>query len=528
MRNAAAWRASGALLVLAALAAHAFQPDKPPAATATPDRVKAALPELEKLARGALKKTGIPGLAIVVVHQDRVVYLKGFGTRQAGKDEPVSEDTVFQLASVSKPLTTTVLAALVGEGVIGWDDRVSDLDPDFRLSEAWVTRELTLRDLLCHRSGLPDHAGDLLEDLGYTGAEVRHRLRLARLSSFRTRFLYTNMGFTEAAVAAARRAGKSWEDLAAAKLFKPLGMKSASYRYKDFVAARDRALLHVPDEGKLAMKNKGKWVARYTRDADAQAPAGGASASVRDLAQWLRLLLAGGKFDGEQKIPGAVLAETHRPHVTTGFDPATGRAGFYGLGWNVSYDERGRVTWTHSGGFGLGARTEVALLPAERLGIAVLVNASPTGLPEALNRTFFDLVHEGKVSRDWFAGADRLYDRAMKAMYPGKDYTRPPQRPSPALPNAAYVGTYHSPYYGDASVVEKEGGLQLVLGPKKLSHALKHYDRDSFTYQPVGESAAGPTLATFTVGADRKASRFQVEHLTADGHGAFTRKAAAK
>src|SRR5262245_54283516 len=121
-----------------------------------------------------------------------------------------------------------------------------------------------------------------------------------------------------------------------------------------------------------------------------------------------------------------------------------------------------------------------------------------------------------------------MFARAMKEMYPGKDYSRPPERPSPALPNGAYVGTYHSPYYGDASVVEKDGALHLVLGPKNLSHALKHYDRDSFTYQPVGESAAGPTLATFTVGADRKASRFQVALLTADGHGAFTRKPAAK
>jgi len=528
MPSASAWRVVAALAVLAALAAHALPPDRP-ADKAEADRVKAALPELEKLARGALKRTGIPGLAITVVHRDRVVYLKGLGTRQAGKDEPVGADTVFPWASVSKPLTTTVLAALVGEGVIGWDDRVSDLDPGFRLSEPWVSRELTLRDLLCHRSGLPDHAGDLLEDLGYSGPEVRRRLALVRpASSFRSAYAYTNMGFSEAGVSAARRAGKSWEDLAEAKLFKPLGMKSASYRYKDLAAARDRARLHVPVEGVQAVKNKGRWVARYDRDPDAQAPAGGASGSARDMARWLRLLLAGGQLDGKQIIPAAALAEARRPHITTSFDPATGRAGFYGLGWNVNYDDHGRVTWRHSGAFGLGARTEVALLPGEGLGIAVLVNASPTGLPEALTRAFFDLVHDGKVSRDWFAVADGMFERAMKEMYPGKDYTRPPARPSPALSNGAYVGTYRSAYLGEATVVEKGGALHLILGPKKLSHPLRHYDRDSFTYQPEGEMAGGPTLATFTVGADRKATRLRVEHLCVDGHGTFTRTGPAK
>src|SRR4051794_10203113 len=150
-----------ALLVLVPLAIPAA-----PAADVTAQKVKAALPELEKLAEQSLKKTGVPGLAVAVVYKDRAVYLKGFGVRQAGKDEPVDADTVFQLASVSKPITSTILAILVSLGLIDWDERVIDLDPDFRLYDPWVTREVTLRDLLCHRSGLPDHGGDLLEDLG--------------------------------------------------------------------------------------------------------------------------------------------------------------------------------------------------------------------------------------------------------------------------------------------------------------------------------------------------------------------------
>jgi CubicO group peptidase (beta-lactamase class C family) len=253
------WRTSAALLFVL-----------PPAASAVPrEKVKAALPALERLAHQTLKKTGVPGMAIAVVHRDEVIYLKGFGVRQAGKEGPVDADTVFQLASVSKPIATTVLAALVGEKRIGWDERVIDHDPGFRLCDPCVTRVVTFRDLLCHRSGLPAHAGDLLEDLGYGRAEVLRRLRyLKPASSFRSRHAYTNFAFTQAGVAAARAAGKAWEELSALKLYRPLGMKSTSSRFADYVAARNRALLHV--------RVGGRWAARYVRDPDAQSPAGSA------------------------------------------------------------------------------------------------------------------------------------------------------------------------------------------------------------------------------------------------------------
>jgi CubicO group peptidase (beta-lactamase class C family) len=215
-------RLSPVILFLVTLAARDV-----PAADVTPQGVEAVLPELDRIVEQTLKKTGVPGLALAVVCKERVIHLKGFGVRQAGRDERVDADTVFQLASVSKPMASTVLAALVGERLIGWDDRVIDHDSGFRLSDPFVTREVTLRDLLSHRSGLPDHAGDLLEDLGYGRAEVLCRLRLERpASSFRSRFAYTNFGFTEAAVAASRAAGSAWEDLAAEKLFGPLGMRS--------------------------------------------------------------------------------------------------------------------------------------------------------------------------------------------------------------------------------------------------------------------------------------------------------------
>jgi CubicO group peptidase (beta-lactamase class C family) len=519
MMNSIGWYPSAALLFLVTLAVQAA-----PAAEETPQKVKAALPKLDKLAEQTLKKTGVPGMSVAVVYKDRVVYVKGFGVRQAGKNEPVDADTVFQVASVSKPLASTVLAALVSEGVIGWDDRVIDRDPGFRLSDPWVTREVTLRDLLCHRSGLPAHAGDLLEDLGYDRTAILHRLRYVKpASSFRSRYAYTNFGYTAAAVAAARATGKSWAKLAAEKLYRPLGMKSSSSRFADYAAAKNRALLHVRVEG--------KWVARYVRDPDAQSPAGGVSSTARDLAQWMRLQLGGGKFQGKQVIAARALAETHRPQVISRHpkNPATERAGFYGLGWNVNYDDKGRVRLGHSGAFDLGAATVVTLLPSEGLGIVVLTNAAPRGVPEAVSASFFDLVLDGKIAKDWVGEFKAAFDALNQPAYgTATDYRKPPARKSPPLPARAYVGTYGNAYFGAVEIVEKAGALFLRMGPKKTSFPLRHWDRDVFIYQPAGEMASGLSGVTFRVGPDRKGMKVVVENLDVHCQGTFTRVSAKK
>jgi CubicO group peptidase (beta-lactamase class C family) len=491
---------------------------RPPVVVAAP-KVKAALPELKKVVQQTMAQTGVPGLAMAIVYKDEVIYLGGFGVQRAGTEDRVDADTVFQLASVSKPISATVLAALVGDGLVRWDDRVIDHDPGFRLYDPWVTREVTLRDLLCHRSGLPDHAGDLLEDLGYGRAEVLHRLRyLKPASSFRSQYAYTNFGFTEAAVAAARAAGKTWEDVAAEKLYRPLGMKSTSSRFGDYAAAANRAWLHV--------RVGGRWVARYVRDPDAQSPAGGVSSTARDLAQWLRLQLGGGRFQGKQLIAAAALAETHRPQIVSSApkDPATDRAGFYGLGWNVSYDDRGLVRWNHSGGFDLGAATVVTLLPSEELGIAVLTNAAPIGVPEAIGASFLDLVLKGKIDKDWLALYGPVFEELSRPAYgTATNYGKPPAQPSPPLPSSAYVGTYGNAYFGPLEVVEKDGALLLRLGPKKTAFALRHWDRDVFLYQPAGEMAGGPSAVTFWVGPDRRGMKVVVEDLDVHGQGTFVR-----
>src|SRR6266571_4890383 len=483
----------------------------------TSAQVDNAVREVEKLAQKQIQENALPGLAIAVVFQDKVVYAKGFGVRDATTKLPVDADTVFQLASLSKPIGSTVVADLVGEGKITWESKLSVLDPTFEMFDPWVTREITIRDMYAHRSGLPAHAGDLLEDLDFTRAEILHRLRYQHPgSSFRSHYAYTNFGMTEAGIAAAKAYGLEWEEAAKQKLYNPLGMNSTSSHYTDFMARKNKALGHVLVDG--------KWVQKFKRDPDPQSPTGGVSSSVNDVAKWIRLQLANGKFDGKQIVSEKALAETHYPHMLTAFNPFTRLPTFYGLGWNVGYDQQGRLRLNHSGAFGLGAATYVNLVPNAQLGIVVLTNAYPIGVAEALGTTFLDIALYGKPTEDWFALFKQVYSNsAATGTVLGFDYSRPPASPAPALKNNAYVGRYVNDFFGEISIVEKDSELAIVQGPKRKIFPMKHYDRDTFTYETTGENAVGTSGITFTIGPDGKAAQVVVENLNVGGEGTFQR-----
>ena len=484
----------------------------------TPERVKAALAELDTLAKSNLQKTGVPGTAIAVVYKDQMIYAKGFGVREAGKSDPVDADTVFQLASVSKPLGSTVIAGLVDDRVVKWDDRIIDLDPGFRLHDPAATAAVTIRDMYSHRSGLPDHAGDLLEDMGYDRAEVLKRLRfIPTKNNFRSHYAYTNFGMTEGAIAAARSAETSWEQLSQERLYKRLGMSSTSSRLSDFLARPNRARGHV--------LLGGKWVAKYQREPDAQSPAGGASSSANDMARWMRLHLNHGTFEGAPVVSAEALAETYRPHIVS--DPETKSAAelysFYGLGWGVRSDDFGRVVLSHSGAFALGAGTAVELLPSEQLGIIVLTNAQPVGLAEALALSFVDVATSGRVQRDWLAFIQPYFEAMAKEDYSPIDYSKAPPSRSSALPNTAYEGTYDNELYGPIDIVVQNGKLTMKQGPRKLAYTLTHYDHDTFSYETAGENAVSLSGVTFILEGTGKASRVVVENLNKEGLGTFTR-----
>ena len=488
----------------------------------TTEQVNQAVGDIQKLCENVIQQGAVPGLAIAVVFQDQAVYAAGFGVRDVNTQEPVNADTVFQLASLSKPIGSTLVAELVGEGKISWDSKISDLDPDFEMYDPWVTREITIRDFYSHRSGLPEHTGDLLEDLGFTRQEILHRLRYQTPeSSFRSHYAYTNFGITEAGVAAAKACNLTWENASEEKLYKPLGMSSTSSRCADFMARSNKALGHVQENG--------KWVQKYKRNPDTESPAGGVSSSVNDLVKWMRLQLADGQFEGKPLVDEKALMPTRSPQILTGFSPLTKLPSFYGLGWNVNYDTEGRLRLGHSGAFALGAATTVLLVPSEHLGVVVLTNAYPIGAAEGIASTFTDIALYGKATQDWLALFKQVFaDPSTLGESVGADYTSMPAAPTPALANTAYLGKYTNKFFGDIQIIERGAGLAIIEGPQKLTLPLDHYDRDIFTYKPEGENAAGAAGVTFTIGPDGKATTVVVENLNVRGEGTFKRPPATE
>lgn len=491
----------------------------------TPERVTAAIAQIPDLATALLEQSGVPGLAVAVVYDDEVLYSGGFGVRDVDTGEAVDPETVFLLASVSKPIAATVVSAVVGDGQISWNTKMADLDPGFALHDAWPTQNVTLADLFAHRSGLKDHAGDVLEDLGYGREEIIHRLRyLEPQYSFRDGYAYGNFGLTAAADAVARSLGTTWEDLSAERLYEPLGMSKTSSRLADYLAQPNRAVPHVRDGE--------EWVvAPMQRDPDPQSPAGGANSTVLDVAQWLRLQLGQGTYDGQELIPATAIAPMHRPQAFSRIpgNPAVDRAGFYGLGLNVSFTDDGAVQWGHSGAFSLGAATAVFMLPGSGFGIVVLSNSIGPGAPEALGLSVLDLVTTGALANDWYpfilgvvaAGAEEENYSEVA------DWDVPAADAAPALPDTAYVGNYFDDFYGTIEIAAGSDGLVLRIGPAPLEFPLSHYARDTFSWQPIGENALGPSGLSFLIGPDGSASAFHDEYLAKHGPGLIQRAAEA-
>ena len=470
----------------------------------------AAVSELEAEIQREMRETGVPGLAVAVVYQDELIYSKGFGVLEAGQPASVNADTVFQLASISKPVGSTVLAALTGQNVgIHWDSKIKDLDPEFALHDPEITKQLTIGDLYSHRSGLPEHIGDILEDIGFSREEILRRLRFQPLAGpLREFYAYTNYALTEGAVAAAKKAGIPWEILSDRLLYRPLGMNSTSSTFANFQKHQNRARGH--------QKVNGKWVHLEQRKPDAQSPAGGVSSSVKDMAKWMRLQLNGGTFEGRQIIAAEALAESHRPQMNTG-------NGFYGYGWNVGKDSQGGLRLSHSGAFFLGAGTVVVLAPEEKLGVIVLTNGEPIGLAEALAANFMDNAILGRPSRDWntiFRDAFRQMHDEEWAM--SRQYDVPPGNPAPPQPASAYVGRYANDFYGPAKVVERDSGLVLLLGPKEKPYPMTHWDGNTFTYVTDGELGAGRSGVFFTVD-EGSASAMRIEFFDRDKNGTLIR-----
>jgi CubicO group peptidase (beta-lactamase class C family) len=345
-----------------------------------------------------------------------------------------------------------------------------------------------------------------LEDLGFDRATILQRLRYLPLDPFRSTYAYTNFGITAAAESVAVGRDTTWSALSAELVYRPLGMTSTSSDFSDYASRSNRAIGHVRDGE--------RWVAREIRQPDAQSPAGGVSSSVIDMARWMRMVLALGSFNGKTVVDRGALMELLTPQIRAGSppDPAN-RTSFYGYGIGIGDDGSGRVRLSHSGAFALGAATSFTLLPAERLGIVVLSNGMPIGLPEALIAAFLDLVETGTVQRDWLRD---FWTNAFQALFRNPSVLAglsPPQPPRPARPMAAYGGRYWNAYYGDVFVVPAGDGLMMTVGPAPVRYDLSHWTGDQFRYFPSGENALGAASVRFSAGRDGKIESVEVENF---------------
>ena len=320
-------------------------------------------------------------------------------------------------------------------------------------------------------------------------------------------------------MAAAKSQGTTWAELSEQKIYEPLGMTNTTSSQQEWVDSPNHAFNHV-----LTEPGSTTWEAKYVSDPEGQAPAGGAASSVDDMAQWIRMELAGGEYDGTTVVEPEALQFTHQAHSLAHPAETPGaRDTFYGIGFNVGTDSQGRVEVSHAGAFGLGASTDVVMLPSEQLGIVVLANTAPVGVSETIAAQFMDYAKNGELTVDWAPFIAGQFEKMVAHGRSETDYENPPASTTPAREPSSYVGTYTSPFYGAAEVTAEGDELVLKLGKElQSSYPLTHYDGDTYWFEPVGENASGPTGAEFalTPGAP---TTLTVEYLDPLGLGTFTR-----
>jgi CubicO group peptidase (beta-lactamase class C family) len=452
--------------------------------------------QFDTYASQTFNRSGVPGMAVAVVKNDTVIYQRCFGVKNTTTREPVTPHTRFQLASISKSFTTATIASMAGKGELSWDDPVAPLYPEFRLSDPWVTGHVTFRDLLSHRTGLPEYAGDELQDLEYNRSEIIGRLSQISLSGqFRSSYAYSNIGITLAAETAAKRAGKPWEELISERIFVPAGMMNTSSRYADYFNAPDRADTYPTINGTAA--------AGELLNDDVNSPAGGVSSTLADMARYLELQMNEGSINGTQIIAADALRETHKPQNIRNASGSTLIA--YALGWETTL-EKGRYRVEHGGDLTNGVSTYITFYPEEKTGIVVLTNGFPGGhiLKKAVTHGWDDLYTTGAVQKDWYGELESFMNEMLKpgASIIGPQVQLPPAPPGSNLswPLAIYNGSYIQDYYGLTRIENSTTGLMAYLGHNTTPWILSPYEGNTFKELQTG------TAVNFTVSSDGTAT----------------------
>jgi CubicO group peptidase (beta-lactamase class C family) len=429
-------------------------------------------PTMDSLAEDALRAWDVPGVAVVIVAPDRVLWLKGYGRRDIAGDKPMTPDTVFPLASCSKAFTTTLAAMLADQGKLAWDDPVRKHLSDFHLSDPFADASVTLRDLMCHRTGLANN-DFLWYRAPWPPAEIiRRTCRMPLERPFRTSFQYQSAMYTAAGFAVAHAGGDSWESLIRKRVFDPLGM--AATRCVTPEKSTDLATPYrAGPEGKLRPV---PWYVQTTPN-----PAGSIHTTARDLAAWLRFHLGDGRFEGHPLVTKANLAETHTPQMVIRMDDAARAANpdtvqlGYGLAW-VIQDYRGHELVSH-GGVIDGFRAHIALLPKDGFAFALLSNRHQTKLNLALANNITDRLL-GLSQRDWNEFYLRLERRSDEIKLEARAKLDAQRQPGPPRALADYTGEYTHPAYGTAYVVIE--GKSLVWKWSSFRGELAYHHGETF------------------------------------------------
>jgi CubicO group peptidase (beta-lactamase class C family) len=454
----------------------------------------------------ALATWKVPGAAIAIVRNDSLIYAKGYGLKEIGKPDRVDERTMFAIGSSSKAFTAAGVALLVDERKIRWDDPANRHLPQLQLFDPYATREITVRDLLSHRSGLS--RGELLwYGSPFDRAEILRRVRFQEPSwSFRAQFGYQNVMYLAAGELSARVAATTWDDLIENRIFEPLGMTQSNTTIRKLAGMSNFATPHGEINDTIRVL---QW-----RNIDNIAPAGSINSNVVEMANWVRMQLSTGKFGGKQIITSAQIEEMHKPHTIVPlegawklFNPSSNFL-LYGMGWFMN-DYRGKKVVQHGGNID-GMTALVAMIPDEKFGIVILTNMNGSGLTYVLmNRTFDH--HLKAPLRDWSGEMRKSFD-ALAAAGREAQKRAEAQRVSgtkPTLPLSQYAGTYVDSMYGEAVITERNGQLHIGRGPA-WQGSLEHWHYDTFRTD-WGSPVLGRSFVTFRLGRAGKVDELQID-----------------
>jgi CubicO group peptidase (beta-lactamase class C family) len=467
---------------------------------------------------------GVPGMAVAIVEDDKVTLAQGFGVRALGQLERVDADTIFPNGSTGKAFTVAALAILVDQGKIGWDDKVTERLPGFEMYDPWVTREMTIRDLLVHRSGLGLGEGDLLfvPRTSLTRAESVRRLRyLKPATSFRSGFAYDNVLYMVAGQLIESVTGESWEKYMAEHVLKPAGMLHSTSDEEARFATANRAQPHARLDGGLRGAGTQQRLDERDELGRNAAPAGGLTVSASDMARWLMIQLHGGVLPERN---GRLFSEAAHeemwkpvvlmpvPAVPESLKAVQPMFNTYALGWDVS-DYRGARVVSHTGAV-FGFLSAVVLIPDKHIGFSIEINSEDGEVIRGLIYELLDhYLHLPQT--DWTgrfkAEKQRRVAAALAAL---KEKGVSPAAAGPSLPLAGYAGTYADPWYGNVQIGVAGGKLTIDFKTTpRMNGGLDHWQYDTFVTRFEDETIE-PAYVTFSLDADGKVDRVTMKAVS--------------